>query len=130
MHATLISLLERVVPADAQESRDWEWMKKCAVELAEPFSRKQETAHFTGSAVVVSPDGEQVCLVNHAKLKRWLQPGGHVAAEDGGDMLLTAMREAREETELDVSPQPHAPHPLDADAHVSPSRIDERMHHH
>ncbi len=130
MHATLISLLERVVPADAQESRDWEWMKKCAVELAEPFSRKQETAHFTGSAVVVSPDGEQVCLVNHARLKRWLQPGGHVAAEDGGDMLLTAMREAREETALDVSPHPHAPHPLDVDAHVIPARKDEPMHHH
>jgi|CXWL01.1.fsa_nt_gi 8-oxo-dGTP pyrophosphatase MutT (NUDIX family) len=130
MRATLISLLERVQPQDEQERRDWEWMKKCAVELAEPFSRAQATAHFTGSAVVVSPDGAQVCLVNHARLKRWLQPGGHAAGEDGGDLLRTALREAREETALEVSVHPVAPLPLDVDAHLIPARNDEPAHHH
>jgi 8-oxo-dGTP pyrophosphatase MutT (NUDIX family) len=56
--------------------------------------------HVTGSAWVVNATGTQTVLVHHAKLGKWVQPGGHC---DGDcDVLRVALREAREETGLDV----------------------------
>jgi 8-oxo-dGTP pyrophosphatase MutT (NUDIX family) len=124
----LRSLLSRVVPTDAKEEADLALMRAQAMLLAEPFSRGQRTAHFTGSAVVT--DGRRVALVHHRKLGRWLQPGGHAEPEDGGDLLATALREAREETGCPVVPHPTAPRPLDVDAHPIPSRGDEPAHLH
>lgn len=54
--------------------------------------------HFTGSAWVVSADGRRALLLHHAKLDRWLQPGGH--ADGSGDLAAVALREAEEETGL------------------------------
>src|SRR5215470_15002411 len=78
----LLALLSRVVPADGKEEADLALMRAQAKLLAEPFSRRQPTAHFTGSAVVT--DGRRVALVYHRKFSRWLQPGGHAEPEDGG----------------------------------------------
>lgn len=55
-------------------------------------------AHFTGSAWLVSADGERVLLMHHRKLDRWLQPGGH--ADGDTDLARVALREAEEETGL------------------------------
>src|SRR5512133_3138870 len=104
--AELVSLLGAHAAADESEARSLEAMRAYAKSLAEPFSRKQPEAHFTGSAVVVDPEGERVCLVHHKKLGRWLQPGGHADVEDGGRMEVTALREAREETGCDVTLHP------------------------
>ena len=125
---TLTSLLAAVVPGDEKERADLELMLGFAATLAEPFSRSQWPAHFTGSAVVVSPDGQQVCLVLHAKLNRWLQPGGHADVADDGQMERTALREAREETGLAVTLR--SPSPLDVDVHVIPARNADPEHRH
>ena len=60
------------------------------------FERAHASGHFTGSAWVVSADGERVLLTHHAKLDRWLQPGGH--ADGDRDLARVALREAEEET--------------------------------
>jgi 8-oxo-dGTP pyrophosphatase MutT (NUDIX family) len=54
--------------------------------------------HFTGSAWVVSADGERALLMHHRKLDIWVQPGGH--ADGDGDLASVALREAQEETGL------------------------------
>ena len=126
----LASLLAAFVPSDEKERVDLDVMRGFAASLKEPFSRGTWPAHFTGSAVVVSPDGERVCLVMHAKLNRWLQPGGHADAADGGRMEETALREAREETGLDVKLHPGAPAPFDLDVHVIPARKEDPEHRH
>ena len=54
--------------------------------------------HFTGSAWVVSADGERALLMHHRKLDIWVQPGGH--ADGDGDLAAVALREAEEETGL------------------------------
>ncbi len=54
--------------------------------------------HFTGSAWVVSADGERALLLHHRKLDIWVQPGGH--ADGDGDLAAVALREAEEETGL------------------------------
>ena len=63
---------------------------------ADVFERRHAAGHFTGSAFVVSADGERVLLTHHAKLDRWLQPGGH--ADGDADLARVALREAEEET--------------------------------
>jgi 8-oxo-dGTP pyrophosphatase MutT (NUDIX family) len=127
---SLPALLASHVPADEKEARDLESMRAFVSSLAEPFSRAQWPAHFTGSAVVVTPDGARVCLVLHAKLNRWLQPGGHADVPDGGDMAATALREAREETGCEVALHRAAPGAIDVDVHVIPARKTEPAHSH
>ena len=126
----LAATLARHVPADAKEAEDLAQMRGFLASLPAPFQRTQWPAHFTGSAVVVDPRGERVCLLLHGKLHRWLQPGGHAEAADGGDLERTALREAAEETGLAVALHPTAPRPLDVDVHVIPARRDEPEHRH
>ena len=126
----LASLLAGFAPSDDKERLDLAEMRRFAGSLAEPFSRGQWPAHFTGSAVVVTPDGMQVCLVMHAKLQRWLQPGGHADPADEGLMERTALREAREETGCEVRLHPDAPAPFDVDVHVIPARKEDPEHRH
>ncbi|RKH55870.1 NUDIX hydrolase [Corallococcus aberystwythensis] len=126
----LVDLLTRHVPTDDKEREDLARMRRFATSLEAPFSRAQGEAHFTGSAVVVDAAGGRVAMLHHAKLKRWLQPGGHAEAGDAGDMEATALREAREETGCRVHLHPTAPRPLDVDVHVIPARKDEPEHCH
>lgn len=55
--------------------------------------------HLTGSAVVIDPSTRQVLLLLHAKVRRWLQPGGH--ADGDGNLARVALREATEETGIE-----------------------------
>jgi 8-oxo-dGTP pyrophosphatase MutT (NUDIX family) len=128
--SSLKELLARHVPSDDKEREDLERMRAFAAQLPSPFSRAQANAHFTGSAVVVDPRGERVVLLHHAKLQRWLQPGGHADEADAGSMEATALREAREETGCRVRLHPSAPQPLDVDIHRIPARKDEPEHLH
>ena len=126
----LVALLQAHAPADDAERADRDRMIELARSLDDPFSRAQPGAHFTGSAVVVDPAGARVCLVHHARLHRWLQPGGHAEPTDGGCMQTTALREAREETGCDVRLADAARWPLDVDVHEIPARPAEPAHLH
>ncbi|MET3924121.1 NUDIX domain-containing protein [Devosia sp. 2618] len=52
--------------------------------------------HLTTSAIVLSPDHQQVLLIDHVTIGRWLQPGGHY--EPSEHFWQSAEREAVEET--------------------------------
>jgi 8-oxo-dGTP pyrophosphatase MutT (NUDIX family) len=96
----------------------------------DPFDRRILEGHLTGSAIVVSAPGDQVLLLHHRKLDRWLQPGGHAdRGEATGEEV--ALREVAEETGLrDLALHPTAPRPLDVDVHQIPARKDEPAHEH
>ncbi len=130
MSSSLISLLNQHTPADEKEARDLTAMRSFALSLEQPFSPSQRPAHFTGSAMVIDLQGQRVCMVLHAKLHRWLQPGGHSNPEDAGDLVRTALREAVEETGLAVRLAPGAPVPFDVDVHEIPARKEEPTHSH
>ncbi|WP_425386814.1 NUDIX hydrolase [Arenimonas oryziterrae] len=88
--------------------------------------RSQASGHFTGSAWLVSADGERALLMHHRKLDRWLQPGGH--ADGDSDLARVALREAEEEsglTRLRVEPTV-----FDLDRHAIPARGAEAEHWH
>lgn len=94
----LITLLQGHTPADATEQA----MTQATIEFVRAypdcFDRSLLIGHVTGSAWIVSPDREQVLLIHHRKLDRWLQPGGH--ADGDPDVASVALREAQEETGL------------------------------
>jgi len=130
MTSALHTLLDAHVPADAAEAQSLAEMRRLLPRLDQPFSRHQPEAHFTASALVVDVEAGKIALLHHAKLQRWLQPGGHAEPGDGGLMHLTALREAREETGCEVRLYDPTPMLLDVDVHPIPARGDEPAHHH
>jgi|GEM_PF-915136 len=61
--------------------------------------RSRLCAHFTASAWVLDSTLQRVLLIHHNKLQRWLQPGGHLEADDA-DLIASARREVAEECGL------------------------------
>ena len=90
------------------------------------FERSCGVGHITGSAWIVNRTGERVLLTHHRKLGRWLQPGGH--SDGDPDTLEVALREAREESGLEVRTLDEAI--FDLDVHLIPARRDEPAHYH
>ena len=93
---------------------------------ARGFVREDHEGHFTGSAWLVSADGERVLLTHHRKLERWLQLGGH--ADGDTDLSRVALREAEEESGL--SGLSVEAEPFDLDRHRIPARTQEPEHWH
>lgn len=92
----------------------------------EVFERSHAPGHFTGSAWLVSADGERVLLTHHRKLGRWLQLGGH--ADGDPDLARVALREAEEESGLGCLVV--EPEIFDLDRHLIPARGEEPAHWH
>jgi len=90
------------------------------------YDRHCWAGHITGSAWIIDPAGERVLLTHHRKLDRWLQPGGH--SDGDPDTLAVALREAEEETGLEVEPIDSAI--FDLDVHPIPARGSEPEHFH
>ena len=90
------------------------------------FHRSCRVGHITSSAWLVDITGDRVLLVHHRKLERWLQPGGH--SDGDPDTLAVALREAREESGLDVRTLDDAI--FDIDVHRIPARSREPAHFH
>lgn len=124
----LRDLLARHPPADAAEAAHLDAMAALLEVPGDPFSRDHWVpGHFTASAFVLSPGGEEVLLIFHGKLHRWLQPGGHVDPTDA-DVVAAARREVAEETgltDLDVLAPLH-----DVDIHEIPARERDPVHRH
>ena len=91
-----------------------------------PLDRNCRPGHLTGSSLIIRPQDSQILVLFHAKLKRWLQPGGH--ADSDGDMARVALREAIEETGI---PELVVVEPvIDLDIHVvEPPHEDAHEHH-
>ena len=83
------------------------------------FERAHAPGHFTGSAWLVSADGERVLLTHHRKLDLWLQPGGH--ADGDRDLAGVALREAEEETGVPLL-RLESREIFDLDRHAIPAR--------
>ncbi len=87
-----------------------------------------DPGHFTASGFVASPDGSALLLIHHAKFRRWLQPGGHIEADDDS-IEAAARREVAEETGLSEMDRVGVSL-VRIDAHPIPARPDEPGHIH
>ena len=87
--------------------------------------RSTRPGHLTASAMLVDHDASHVLLLHHAKLGRWLQPGGHADGE--ANLARVALQEATEETGIaDIEIVDPA---IDIDIHnVAPPGEDPILH--
>ena len=95
-------LLSRRTPIDEREHRSVQSFIAHATVLSDPFDESADPVHVTASAIVIDEvvGAERVVLHLHKRLGIWLQPGGHI--DRGESPSVAALREAREETGLDV----------------------------
>ena len=92
----------------------------------EAYQRTHLPGHMTGSAWIIDRSKQYALLVNHVKLNRWLQPGGHADGDE--NIVAVARKEAEEETGLKnltlINPL------FDIDIHPIPERKDFPKHDH
>lgn len=102
---------------------------RCLTLLSHPdaFLRTHLPGHYTGSAFIVDKHKTHTLLVHHAKLNRWLQPGGHADGEQA--LANVALREANEETGV-MNLELLEPSIYDLDIHLIPARRDFPAHDH
>jgi 8-oxo-dGTP pyrophosphatase MutT (NUDIX family) len=98
------------------------------LDRSEPFAASRfDPGHVTGSAFVLHPSEPAIALIHHSKIRRWLQPGGHVEPDDPS-ILAAALREVREEIGVGPIDEPWL---CDVDVHVFPARheVPRHLHH-
>ncbi len=111
-----------------QEEKDF--LKRFLALLSDApcFERTHLPGHITGSAWIVDSGRTQVLLVHHAKLNKWVQPGGHADGDE--NILRVALKEAEEETGLKEFKIINSKKPFDVDIHLIPQRKDFPEHFH
>jgi len=124
--AAAVSVVRSLVAeSDEQAALQQQILDFCATH-PDALYRTCLDGHLTGSALVVDPSRNATLLIHHAKLERWLQPGGHV--DGNGDLAASALREALEEVGIEglevCEPA------IDLDIHAIPERGDEPAHLH
>ena len=123
---SLLVLLHVHQAVDAHEQQMLERLTAFVSAHENFYSRELLIGHITASAWIVDEAHSHALLLHHGKLNKWLQPGGHV--EDDADILSASIREAREETGVDV--QPFSEKIFDVDIHEIPARPNEPAHFH
>lgn len=97
----LLEQLKHYQPWNQQEARDLAEML-LRLEQGESLYTRENAAHFTASAWVVSPDRKQVLLAHHNLYDSLAWLGGHADGEQ--DLLAVALREVQEESGLTATP--------------------------
>ena len=95
---------------------------------AQWWQRAVSTGHVTAAAWVLNAERTHALLLHHAKLNRWLQPGGHLDDIDASP-AHGALREALEETGI-ASLSLVSSTLFDVDVHLIPERKNEPAHFH
>lgn len=84
--------------------------------------------HLTASAWVVDHTGRWGLVLHHAKIQRWVQPGGH--ADGDANLAAVALREAAEETGIEGLEVWSSPIDVDIHLFVNRSRPEpDHLHH-
>jgi len=120
---TMLRAYARRYPAD----RTTERFQSFVVAQPHCFERNcWRDGHVTASSLVLNEPRTHTLLTRHAKLRKWLQLGGH--CDGDSNPLRVAQREAMEESGLDVIPI--MTEVFDLDVHEIPARCDEPIHYH
>jgi 8-oxo-dGTP pyrophosphatase MutT (NUDIX family) len=97
LHADAVGVLEDWDAPDAEQDTLRRGYLDHLAAHPDGLLKSCREGHLTGSALVVDPTRGRVLLTLHAKLKMWLQMGGHCEADDA-TLRQAALREAVEES--------------------------------
>ena len=122
-------LIKELQTYKTDDSAERQFVDQFIVLMQHPdaFQRTHLPGHVTGSAWICNSKGSEVLLTHHAKLDRWLQPGGHADGDE--DVIRVASREAEEETGL-TGIALASEGIFDVDIHAIPQRGDMPGHLH
>ncbi len=121
-----IQWVEAYQPADPAQQMQRNQILDACRRCDDILLRSCFPGHLTASALVIDDRCEKVLLHHHAKLKRWLQFGGH--CDGDGNLAHAAWRECQEESGIDelfIFPQV-----IDVDIHEIPAIEEEPAHDH
>lgn len=119
--------LENHQPFDATEAAHLLIVRDFVREKSAAFwQRSTLSGHVTGSAFIVNNDQTHTLLLHHAKLNRWVQPGGHLDETDDSP-AAGALREAIEETGI-AALSLASDALFDVDVHLIPERNQDKIH--
>jgi 8-oxo-dGTP pyrophosphatase MutT (NUDIX family) len=90
------------------------------------FKRELLIGHITASCWVMKKNRDEVLLIHHVKLDKWLQPGGHADGDE--NVYRVAKKELEEETGL--IPIIENKTIFDLDIHTIPERKGIPTHEH
>jgi len=126
----LIAQLRAFRPWNEQEERDRDALLRLLEGGGVSYGR-EDPAHMTASAWVVSPDRRRVLLAYHNIYDSWAWLGGH--ADGDRDLLSVALREVREESGLEevrpVSADLYSVEILTVDGHEKRNRyVSSHLH--
>ena len=118
LHADAVGVLEGWrAPDEAQERLREEYLAHLGAH-PDGVWKPCRDGHITASALVIDPSRERVLLTLHAKLRMWLQMGGHCEPEDIS-LAASALREGAEESGIEGL-RLLSPEPVNLDRHLTP----------
>ncbi|MBQ9012744.1 MAG: NUDIX domain-containing protein [Bacilli bacterium] len=94
--------IESYVPFNEQETIDKENFIKFIDSSNDVLTRKNTFGHFSASSLVLDKSLSKAIILYHKIFEGYVYPGGHADGDD--DLLHVAIKEVKEETNLDVKP--------------------------
>ena len=125
---SVLSLLNDYQPKDLEEQKARQFIQDFVQQHTAFWSRETLNGHLTASAWITDRHCHQAVLLHHRKLDMWVQPGGHIDANDAS-LMDASRREAIEETGLSTL-APMQMDIFDLDVHAIPARKSEPEHWH
>lgn len=123
--AEALEAVQRFIPRDRVQAQHRRRLLDFGARHPDALHRSCAAGHLTASAWVVNHDATRGLVLLHAKIGRWLQPGGH--ADGQASLWGVALREAAEETGiegLEVWTEP-----IDVDVHLFVNRREAEPSH-
>lgn len=118
LHKDAVAVLESWSAPDAdQEKLRRDYLTHLAAH-PDGMWKPCKDGHVTGSVLILDAARERVLLTMHAKLKLWLQTGGHCEPEDT-ELSGAALREGTEESGI-TGLRLLVPEPVRLDRHLVP----------
>lgn len=122
----LVKMLEEYSSSCEQQNVKEEILK-FVKEYKDCFKRTLAIGHVTASAWLLNKEQTHALLMHHAKLKQWVQLGGH--CDGNADVLQVAVKEAQEESGINAIVPVHESI-FDIDIHLIAENSKEKAHYH
>lgn len=110
----LLQAISDYQPCDEAETADKAQFIEFLKKFDDILTRDNIFGHFCASAFVVNPARDKAIMVYHNIYDDWIIPGGHADGE--ANLLDVALREIKEETNLDATPLFETPFAIQTDA--------------